>query len=293
MKISDILERVNPAFSFEFFPPKDDDGFSKLFKTIDNLKTWNPAFVSVTYGAGGSTRSKTIDLVGRIKKEIGLESMAHLTCVGHSANEINSVLKSIENQNVDNVLALRGDPPQGEKKFIKQEIGFGYASELVEFTNKKFSFCIGVAGYPEKHPESSDRKQDLMHLKEKVSAGASFIITQLFFENKFYFDFVDDLRSIGIKVPIIPGIMPILNLKQVKRFTKMCGATIPIDLMTRLESVQGDPEAINEIGIDHATKQCRDLLKKGAPGIHFYTLNQSRATLSVLERLKSDSSIIK
>ena len=293
MKISDILERVNPAFSFEFFPPKDDDGFSKLFKTIDNLKTWNPAFVSVTYGAGGSTRSKTIDLVGRIKKEIGLESMAHLTCVGHNANEINSVLTSIENQNVDNVLALRGDPPQGEKKFIKPESGFGYASELVEFTNKKFSFCIGVAGYPEKHPESTDRKQDLMHLKEKISAGASFIITQLFFENKFYFDFVDDLRAIGINVPIIPGIMPILNLKQTKRFTKMCGATIPVDLMTRLESVQSDPEAINEIGIDHATKQCRDLLKNGAPGIHFYTLNQSRATLSVLECLKSDSSIIK
>jgi methylenetetrahydrofolate reductase (NADPH) len=293
MKISDILERVNPAFSFEFFPPKDDDGFSKLFKTIDNLKTWNPAFVSVTYGAGGSTRSKTIDLVGRIKKEIGLESMAHLTCVGHNANEINSVLTSIENQNVDNVLALRGDPPQGEKKFIKPESGFGYASELVEFANKKFSFCIGVAGYPEKHPESRDRKQDLMHLKEKISAGASFIITQLFFENKFYFNFVDDLRAIGINVPIIPGIMPILNLKQTKRFTKMCGATIPIDLMTRLESVQSDPEAINEIGIDHATKQCRDLLKNGAPGIHFYTLNQSRATLSVLECLKSDSSIIK
>jgi methylenetetrahydrofolate reductase (NADPH) len=289
MKISDILEQVNPAFSFEFFPPKDDDGFSKLFKTIDNLKTWNPAFVSVTYGAGGSTRSKTIDLVVRIKKEIGLESMAHLTCVGHNVNEINSVLTSLENQNVDNVLALRGDPPQGENKFIKPVSGFGYASELVDFTSKKFSFCIGVAGYPEKHPESTDRKQDLMHLKEKISAGASFIITQLFFENKFYFDFVDDLRAVGINVPVIPGIMPILNLKQTKRFTKMCGATIPVDLMTRLESVQSDSEAINEIGIGHATKQCRDLLKNGAPGIHFYTLNQSRATLSVLECLKSNS----
>ena len=293
MKISDILEQVKPAFSFEFFPPKDDDGFSKLFKAIDNLKTWNPAFVSVTYGAGGSTRSKTIDLVGRIKKEIGLESMAHLTCVGHSANEINSVLKSIENENIDNVLALRGDPPQGETIFIKPESGFGYASELVVFTNKNFSFCIGVAGYPETHPESSDRKQDLMHLKEKINAGASYIITQLFFDNKFYFDFVDDLRAIGVNVPIIPGIMPILNLKQTKRFTKMCGATIPKALMASLESVQSDPEAISEIGIDHATKQCRDLLKKGAPGIHFYTLNQSRATLSVLERLKNDSTITK
>ena len=285
MKIIDVLKQDKPAFSFEFFPPKDNDGFDKLFETIDNLKPLNPAFVSVTYGAGGSTRSKTIDLVGRIKKEIGLESMAHLTCVGHNSDEILNVLESIKKQNVDNVLALRGDPPAGEINFTKPNNGFGYAVELVQFICERFSFCIGVAGYPEGHPESSNREEDLFHLKKKVLAGASFIVTQLFFDNKYYFDFVASLRKIGVDVPVIPGIMPIVNLKQIKRFIKMCGATIPHDLMVRLEEAQDDPESVCQIGIDHAANQCRKLLMQGAPGIHFYTLNRSRATLSVLERL--------
>ncbi|HAX46990.1 MAG TPA: methylenetetrahydrofolate reductase [NAD(P)H] [Nitrospina sp.] len=289
MKIQEILQEVRPAFSFEFFPPKDDDGFDQLFQTIDRLKSWNPAFVSVTYGAGGSTRSKTIDLVGRIKNEIGLESMAHLTCVGHSSDEICSVLKSLQEQGIDNVLALRGDPPQGETNFVKPENGFGFASELVGFTRDKFPFCIGVAGYPEGHPECPDHRQGLEHVKNKIIAGGSFIVTQLFFDNKVYFDFVKNLKDIEVDVPVIPGIMPILNLKQIKRFTKMCGATVPADLLARLESVQDDPEAVREIGIDHATAQCENLLSQGAPGIHFYTLNRSRATLSVLERLKSIS----
>ena len=285
MKIIDVLKQDKPAFSFEFFPPKDNDGFDKLFETIDNLKALNPAFVSVTYGAGGSTRSKTIDLVGRIKKEIGLESMAHLTCVGHNSDEILNVLESIKKQNVENVLALRGDPPAGEINFTKPNNGFGYAVELVQFICERFSFCIGVAGYPEGHPESSNREEDLFHLKKKVLAGASFIVTQLFFDNKYYFDFVASLRKIGVDVPVIPGIMPIVNLKQIKRFIKMCGATIPHDLMVRLEEAQDDPESVCQIGIDHAADQCKKLLMQGAPGIHFYTLNRSRATLSVLERL--------
>ena len=285
MKIIDILEQAKPSFSFEFFPPKDSDGFDQLFKTIDNLKPLNPAFVSVTYGAGGSTRSKTIDLVGRIKKEIGLESMAHLTCVGHNSDEILNVLGDIKKQNVDNVLALRGDPPAGEINFTKPNNGFGYGVELVQFISEHFSFCIGVAGYPEGHPGSSNHKEDLFHLKKKVLAGASFIVTQLFFDNKYYFDFVANLRNIGVNVPVIPGIMPIVNLKQIKRFTKMCGATVPHDLMVRLEAVQDDPESVYQIGVDHAANQCRKLLMQGAPGVHFYTLNRSRATLSVLERL--------
>jgi len=285
MKIIDVLKQDKPAFSFEFFPPKDNDGFAKLFETIDNLKPLNPAFVSVTYGAGGSTRSKTIDLVGRIKKEIGLESMAHLTCVGHNSDEILNVLGDIKKQNVDNVLALRGDPPAGEINFTKPNNGFGYAVELVQFICERFSFCIGVAGYPEGHPESSNREEDLFHLKKKVLAGASFIVTQLFFDNKYYFDFVASLRNIGVDVPVIPGIMPIVNLKQIKRFTEVCGASIPHDLMARMEAAQDDPESVCQIGIDHAANQCRKLLIHGAPGIHFYTLNRSRATLSVLERL--------
>jgi methylenetetrahydrofolate reductase (NADPH) len=285
MKISDILKKNNPAFSFEFFLPKDTTGFDQLLETINNLKPWNPAFVSVTYGAGGSTRSKTIDLVGRIKKQIGLESMAHLTCVGHSSDEILKVLEGIKEQNVDNVLALRGDPPSGEEKFTKNENGFGYAVELVEFVRENFSFCIGVAGYPEGHPEAPNRQEDLLNLKKKILAGASFIVTQLFFDNKYYIDFVANLRKIGVDVPVIPGIMPILNLNQIKRFTKMCGATIPPDLMGRLETVQDNPESVYQIGIDHATNQCEELLMQGAPGIHFYTLNRSRATLSILKRL--------
>ncbi len=287
MKIHKILKETRPAFSFEFFPPKDDDGFDQLFQTIDRLKPWNPAFVSVTYGAGGSTRSKTIDLVGRIKNEIGLESMAHLTCVGHDSQEIRSVLDSLQDQGIDNVLGLRGDPPKGESAFVKPENGFAYASELVEFIHKDYPFCIGVAGYPEGHPECSSYRKGLEHLKYKIDAGGSFIVTQLFFDNKVYFDFVNELQGMGIDVPVIPGIMPIINLKQIKRFTKMCGATVPDDLLGRLELVQDDPDAVREIGIDHATAQCEGLLSQGAPGIHFYTLNRSRATLSILERLKS------
>jgi methylenetetrahydrofolate reductase (NADPH) len=285
MKIIDILKQDKPSFSFEFFPPKDSDGFDQLFKTIDNLKSLNPTFVSVTYGAGGSTRSKTIDLVGRIKKDIRLESMAHLTCVGHNSSEIFNVLNSIKQQNVDNVLALRGDPPSGDANFTKPANGFGYAEELVRFIREHFSFCIGVAGYPEGHPESPNPEADLIHLKNKVAAGANFIVTQLFFDNKYYYDFVANLRKIGVVVPVIPGIMPILNLKQIKRFTKMCGATIPRSLMTRLEKVQDDQESVYKIGIDHAIDQCEKLLMQGAPGVHFYTLNRSRATLSILERL--------
>jgi len=291
MKISDILNQVRPAFSFEFFPPKEINGFDSLFKTIDQLRTWNPAFVSVTYGAGGSTRSKTIDLVGRIKNEIGLESMAHLTCVGHSSGEIRLVLESLQKHGIDNVLALRGDPPKGETGFVKPSNGFEFASELVEFTSQQFPFCIGVAGYPEGHPECPDLSQDLLHLKKKIFSGASFIVTQLFFDNKFYFNYVDRLRDIGVEVPVIPGIMPILNLNQIKRFTKMCGATVPVDLLTRLESVQDNSDAVRDIGIDHATAQCENLLSHGAPGIHFYTLNRSRATLSVLKRLKSNNTV--
>ena len=211
--------------------------------------------------------------------------MAHLTCVGHNSDEILNVLGDIKKQNVDNVLALRGDPPAGEINFTKPNNGFGYAVELVQFMCERFSFCIGVAGYPEGHPESSNREEDLFHLKNKVLAGAGFIVTQLFFDNKYYFDFVANLRNIGVDVPVIPGIMPIVNLKQVKRFTKMCGATVPHDLLVRLEAVQDDPESVYQIGIDHAANQCRKLLMQGAPGIHFYTLNRSRATLSVLERL--------
>jgi methylenetetrahydrofolate reductase (NADPH) len=287
MKIKALLEKVRPSFSFEFFPPKDSVGFENLFVTIGQLESCQPTYVSVTFGAGGSTRAQTIDLVGRIKNEIGLESMAHLTCVGSSQEELRSILDTLQEQGIQNILALRGDPPQGQEKFEKPENGFAYANELVGFIRKHYDFCIGVAGYPEGHVECPDKKIDLDNLKRKVDAGADFIVTQLFFDNRFYFDFVERARSIGINIPIIPGIMPVLNVKQTRRFTKMCGATIPEALMKQLESSQDDPETVRKIGIEHATLQCEHLLQEEAPGIHFYTLNRSNATLKILESLRN------
>jgi methylenetetrahydrofolate reductase (NADPH) len=287
MKISQILNQGQEIFSFEFFPPKTDEGFTKLYQTIENLKPWNPGYVSVTYGAGGSTRSKTIDLVGRIKSQIELESMAHLTCVGHTADEIRDILDLLRERGIENILALRGDPPKGEEKFVKTENGFEFGNELVAFIRKNYSFCLGVAGYPEGHVECPDKSVDLENLKRKVDAGADFIVTQLFFDNRFFFEFLEKARAIGIQVPIIPGIMPILNAKQAIRFTKMCGASIPSELLARLEENQEDALAIGKIGVEHATRQCEELLKTGVPGIHFYTLNKSKATLNILENLKN------
>lgn len=291
MKISQILNQGQKIFSFEFFPPKTDEGFAQLYQTIENLKSWNPGYVSVTYGAGGSTRSKTIDLVGRIKGQIELESMAHLTCVGHTADEIRDILDLLKEKGIENILALRGDPPQGEEKFVKTENGFEFGNELVAFIRKNYSFCLGVAGYPEGHVECPDKSADLENLKRKVDAGADFIVTQLFFDNRFFIEFLERARAIGIQVPIIPGIMPIINAKQTKRFTKMCGASIPSDLLARLEENQEDTLAIGKIGVEHATRQCEELLKLGVPGIHFYTLNRSKATLNILENLKNRTGI--
>lgn len=286
MKISDKLKSSAPVFSFEFFPPKDETGFQNLFDTIGELKVANPSFVSVTYGAGGSTRSKTVDLVGKIKNDVGIESMAHLTCVGHHKDEIVSVLESLETLGIENILALRGDPPQGEDEFVKTEGGFGYANELVSFIKSKFSFCIGAACYPEGHVECPDLQKDMDNLERKVSAGVDFLITQLFFDNQHYFDFIKRARERDINIPIIPGIMPILNLKQIQRFTKMCGANLSDSLLAKFEGFEEDPEKVREIGINHAVEQCKELLKSGAPGIHFYTLNRSKATLAILDSLR-------
>ena len=286
MKISEKLKSSSPVFSFEFFPPKDETGFQSLFETIGKLKPANPAFVSVTYGAGGSTRSKTVDLVGKIKNDIAIESMAHLTCVGHQKDEIISVLESLQNLRIENVLALRGDPPIGEEKFIKTEGGFGYGNELVSFIKTNFSFCVGAACYPEGHIECPELSLDMDNLKRKVDAGVDFLITQLFFDNRHYFDFINKARQQGINIPIIPGIMPVLNLKQSQRFTKMCGASLSDSLLAKFDGVQENPDKVREIGINHAIDQCKDLLRLGAPGIHFYTLNRSKATLAILENLQ-------
>jgi methylenetetrahydrofolate reductase (NADPH) len=290
MKIRDLLKRGGPSFSFEFFPPKDEAGFHALFGTVGALQQLNQTFVSVTYGAGGSTGRKTIDLVTRIKHDLGLESMAHLTCVGASRKEVQTVLEELVANKMENVLALRGDPPKGETQFVPSADGFSHANELVAFIRTNYDLSIGAAAYPEKHPESPSHESDLTCLKRKVDAGADFLITQLFFDNRDYFDFVERCRNIGIHLPIIPGIMPILSVPQIKRFTDMCGAQIPAELLQRIESVQDDPRAVEKCGIEHATVQCQDLLDRQAPGIHFYTLNRSKATWEIFQSLKSQHS---
>ena len=286
MRISDILRTGRRSVSFEFFPPKDDAGFTTLFETIEALKPLDPSYVSVTYGAGGSTRRKTVDLVKRIKHKIGMESMAHLTCVGADREEIGSVLDDLATGGVENVLPLRGDAPRGESEFVPTPGGFRYASELVAFIRERHSFCLGAACYPEKHPEAPNASSDLDNLKRKVDAGVDFLITQLFFNNDDYIRFRERAVSAGIRVPILAGIMPILNVKQVKRFTQMCGARLPDELRQKIEAVEDDPEAVRQIGVYHATRQCEDLLQAGVPGIHFYTLNRSTATRAIYQSIK-------
>ncbi len=280
-----MLAAGSPTISFEFFPPRDDAGFDRLFRTIDALRPLQPSYVSVTYGAGGSTRRKTIDLVGRIKHEIGIESMAHLTCVGASRHEINDVLETLESGGVENVLALRGDPPRDQIRFEPAPDGFHYASELVAFIRRNYRFCLGGACYPETHPEAPSPEADLANLKRKVDCGAEFLITQLFFDNRDFLRFRDRASAIGIRVPILAGIMPVRSLDQTKRFASMCGARIPSDLLARLEAAQDKPSETRRVGIDHATMQCRALLEDGVAGLHFYTLNRSKATIAIYRNI--------
>jgi methylenetetrahydrofolate reductase (NADPH) len=288
MHISQRLQAGGPTLSFEFFPPKDDIGFWDLYKTIESLKPLDPTYVSVTYGAGGGTRRKTVDLVGRIKRDIGIEPMAHLTCVAATRDEIARVLDDLRSQKIENILALRGDPPAGTTSFVPVEGGFHHANELIAFIREHHDhFCIGAACYPEGHPEAPNCEADLANLKHKVDTGVDFLISQLFFDNVDFFTFQDRARHAGVTVPIIAGIMPILSVGQIKRFTQMCGARIPADLLRRVEAVEDDPEAVRQIGMYHSTQQCLDLLRGGVAGIHFYTLNRSTATRAIFQLIRS------
>ncbi len=288
MRIDEILGKGKPTISFEFFPPKNEAGFTQLYQTIEDLRPLRPSYVSVTYGAGGSTRQKTVDLVERIQREIGIRSMAHLTCVGHTADEIGKVLDDLWNGGIRNVLALRGDPPQGQGSFVPTEGGFQYADQLVKCVKSKHDFCIGVAGYPEGHPQCLNRTRDLENLKRKVDNGASFVITQLYFDNADFYRFREAAQAMGIKVPILAGIMPIQNVGQIKRFVSMIGAKIPHPLLLKLESLEADPEAVAAAGIEYATRQCQDLLFHGVDGVHFYTLNRSKATVQICKVLNTN-----
>ncbi len=283
MLVKETLQKSPLVISFEFFPPKTLEEEEALFQNLERLKRWNPGFVSITYGAGGTTKDKSLELAQRIKDQ-GLNVVAHLTCVGATKEELAQTLDWLQKRGIENLLALRGDPPQGEREFKPVAGGFRYAFQLLEFIRKKWDFCIGVAGYPEGHIENPDKEADLKYLKLKVDKGADFVVTQLFFDNKYFYNFVDRARAIGIQVPIIPGIMPITNLKQVMRFTQLCGATIPRNLIETMEKAS-HPEEVRRLGIQHAYNQCRDLLNHGIKALHFYTLNRSRATEAILTEL--------
>ncbi len=293
MRIRELLSSGHPCFSFEFFPPKTEAGTKALRESIHSLRELEPTFVSVTYGAGGSTRDRTVGLVTDIQNSAGIEVVAHLTCVAATSHEIEGVLQRLEVAGIENVLALRGDPPEGEDEFRPIRGGFGHADELVTFLKRCYHFCVGAACYPEGHVEcvtaggERDLDRDMEHLRRKVDAGCEFLITQLFFDNQVYRDFVGRARKAGIGVPIIPGIMPITNVDQVERFTKLCGATIPNTLLNELQRLQGSPEAVLSLGVAHASAQCLDLLQHGAPGVHFYTLNKSAATRTILTALRT------
>jgi methylenetetrahydrofolate reductase (NADPH) len=288
MLIHDLFRPGRPAFSFEFFPPRSEEAGAQLERTIAELRPLAPSFVSVTYGAGGSTREKTIDIVSRIRRDTGIEAMAHLTCVGSTREELASVLQRLAEAGVENVLALRGDPPKGQTNFQAVDGGFSYASELVRFIRQNHGdrFSVGGAAYPEKHIECGNPAVDLANLKRKTQEGLDFLITQLFFDNRRYFEFVERARRCGVTQPIVAGIMPITNASQIERFTVSCGATLPFDLAEELDGVRNDPAAVMRLGIRHATEQCVELLTRGAPGIHFYTLNRSHATVEIFKALR-------
>jgi methylenetetrahydrofolate reductase (NADPH) len=287
VRIDEILaSNRRPTFSFEFFPPKTEEGERNLFDAIAALRPLQPDYVSVTYGAGGTTRDKTIEIVARIRDEYGLEAMAHFTCVGATVEQLRATLDRLVAIGLDNVLALRGDPPDGQEEWTKTEGGLEFSRELVELISRDYPFAIGAACFPETHIHAASAEDDLRYLKQKVDAGAQFLITQLFFDNALYFDFVDRARSIGVEVPIIPGILPITNVAQLTRITTLCGATIPDRLRRELELRAEQPDAVHDFGVAYATLQCAELLANGAPGIHFYTLNRSPATRAILSALK-------
>lgn len=286
MRVKDILAKQHSTFSFEFFPPKTEDGWDKLFTSISELVPLKPAYVSVTYGAGGSTRDHTHNLVVRIQKETDLTVVSHLTCVGHSRDEIRKILERYRENNVDNILALRGDPPAGQNDFVNPADGFEYAADLVGFIKKNFpDICIGVAGFPEGHPATQNRLKEIEYLKAKVDAGADYIVAQLFFDNRDFYDFCERCQLAGIHVPIIAGIMPITSINGMTRMAELAaGARIPARLLKSVSRAHND-DYVAKVGVHWATEQVRDLVDNNVRGIHFYTLNNSKESLKIYESL--------
>lgn len=286
MQVKEILARRQPSFSFEFFPPKTDEGWGKLFESIAELVPLKPAYVSVTYGAGGSTREHTHNLVLKIREETDLTVVSHLTCVGHTRDEMRMILERYRQNEVENILALRGDPPKGQSDFVQPVDGFPYAADLVAFIKKHFpTICVGVAGFPEGHPATPNRLHEIEHLKAKVDAGADYIVAQLFFDNRDFYDFCERCELAGIRVPIIAGIMPITSRQGMVRMAELAaGSRIPARLLKAVGRADSD-EYIAKVGVHWATEQVRDLIDNAVRGVHFYTLNNSKETLKIYESL--------
>lgn len=285
MKITEIFKKSRQTFSFEFFPPKDEISAVDFGINVGQLMKLSPSFVTVTYGAGGSSQERTFALVDYLRNRIGLVCAAHYTCVNTTRDKAYKDLKYLQGLGIKNLMLLRGDPPKETNTFPAAGSGFNHANELILFAKENFDFCIAGASYPEKHPEAVSLEADIQNLKKKVDAGVDFLITQLFFDNQYYFDFVDKCRAAGINLRIIPGIIPITAYKQIERVAKISGAKIPADLAKKLESHKDDANTGYNTGIEYSIKQCGDLLKNGAPGIHFYTLNKSRATVEIYESI--------
>lgn len=286
MKLEEIFKKKSPAISFELFPPRTQKGMSDLEERLPKLISLNPDFITVTYGALGSNRDQTLEITSQIKNQYKMETAHHLTCVGATQEELTETLYQIQEHNIENIIALRGDPPQGTSTFIQPQNGYLHANELVEHVRRHGEFGIGVAGYPETHSEAIDADIDLKNLKRKVDSGADIVITQLYYDNQHYFRFLNRCKALGITQPIIPGLMPILSFEQIKRITSMCGATIPPLLLRSMEEAEGDQAKIHEIGITHTANQALDLLRSGVPGIHFYVLNQHFHISEIMERIK-------
>jgi methylenetetrahydrofolate reductase (NADPH) len=287
MRIDEIIASRPPTFSVEFFPPKTAEATEQLYDTARELDKLGLDFVSVTYGAGGSTRDGTVEITKALKDELGYETMAHLSCVGETTEGLSVTLDQIAAAGIENVFALRGDPPRGQEDFEQPEGGLGSAAELAAFIGGGWDFTVGGACFPEVHPEAPDLETDLAYLKTKVDSGASFLITQLFFDNQVYFDFVAAARRVGIEVPIIAGVIPVAGFAQTKRICEMCDAAIPPALEAAFEAAGGNPEQEFQLGVAYAAQQCAELLIAGAPGIHFYALNRAPATRAVLAALKA------
>lgn len=287
MRFGEAYGKGKFGLSFEIFPPKTSAGEEALFATVEALMAFHPSFVTCTYGAGGSTREKTLELTVAIRERFGVNTAAHLTCVGSSYDDLRAWLGRATGQGVENIVALRGDPPRGESRFVPADGGPAHGNELVALIRKEFPhFAIGVAGYPETHQEAPSPEADLAYLKRKVEAGADVVITQLFYDNRDFFAFQRRYREAGIRAPLVPGILPIINFTQIQRITSLCGAKLPPSLVAQLEAKQDDPGAELEIGVAHAIRQCRELLDAGVPGLHLYVLNKATAPARILEALE-------